>query len=278
MNTLMYITPWFMRMFTNFDDWGLALYTFDFSIRHGVAGMFRLALSIIALLRDRLLEAPDISRVLPCLLYLPMDLINQESLEATLPGVQVTREQIEQIELDLKLRRREAKHSSSSTRTDPEYSSTSKEKPLNQEEAGGIFDRLMTPVRRHFGWGVSTPSRPAAPATTPVSAAPGHPSTASRHLSPGGRASFVEFSTPTPMRQKRKLEGSEEPVSTSSTAKPTPTAAKKLKGVETPSTNNTATAKRTVPVMSPGTEMEEREGAWHGAALTFDLQKEEDSS
>jgi hypothetical protein len=31
----MYITPWFMRMFTCFDDWDLVIYTFDFVVANG---------------------------------------------------------------------------------------------------------------------------------------------------------------------------------------------------------------------------------------------------
>lgn len=35
MDPLMYITPWFMRMFTSFDDWDLVLFTFGHTISHG---------------------------------------------------------------------------------------------------------------------------------------------------------------------------------------------------------------------------------------------------
>jgi len=272
MNTLMYITPWLMRMFTNFDDWNLVLYTFDYSLRHGIAGMFRLALSIMTLVRERLLEAPEISRVLPCLLYLPPDLVTREALEVALLGISVTREHIEQIELDLKLKRRETRTSRIEEKT-----------PKTEEDQGaGLFDRLMTPVRRHFGFTV-TSTRPTASASTPArpsaSRAPNSISKTTatdlvpqspRHMSPGGVASFVEFSTPTPMRQKRRAVEGDEPGLTLTTA----TIPKKPRSDGTPLTT-TGTKRPVITMVSPpGTEMEEREPVatptWRSGPLNFD--------
>ena len=267
----MYITPWFMRMFSHFDDWNLALFAFDFVIEHGewsssllpffssiswfciflgIVGMFRLSLSIMDLIKGRLLQAPDLSKILPCLLYLPKDVVTQAALEATLPAIQISREKVDQIELDLKLKHRDAKRPRPAALTD----SIQREKrtKITEEEAQpvGLYDRLMTPVRKHFGLPrvptiTQLPEEPFPPKTEPQS-------TSKLALSPTSVAAFVEFSTPTPIRQKRRAPV-EEPESASKSKKKTDTMATTV-----PAVAAAGMVRRTLED-SPGTEMEEKE-------------------
>lgn len=166
--------------------------------------MFSLALSFMDILKERLLQAQDLSQILPCLLYLPKEQVNKAAIQATLPSIVVARDTIEKIELDLKLKNRKRQRTTTAELPSEGQAlkKTKLNKPEEQQTTAGLFDRLMTPVRKHLG----IIQRPSASSSTPTRNLP-HSSSAvkrisPRNLSPTTAVSFNEFSTPTPLRQR----------------------------------------------------------------------------
>ncbi|XP_061420625.1 uncharacterized protein LOC133350352 isoform X2 [Lethenteron reissneri] len=70
---LMFITPWFLTLFTSLPCWDTVLAVWDLIMLDGLNVMFRLGLSILQLLEERLLEMADVSQILPALLRVPAD-------------------------------------------------------------------------------------------------------------------------------------------------------------------------------------------------------------
>ncbi|XP_046842546.1 TBC1 domain family member 10B-like [Xenia sp. Carnegie-2017] len=74
---LLYITPWFMTLYTSLPCWDTVLFIWDLFLLEGFSIIFQASLAILRTISDELLHLTDIAQVLPILLHLPQDRINR---------------------------------------------------------------------------------------------------------------------------------------------------------------------------------------------------------
>ncbi|XP_064637309.1 TBC1 domain family member whacked-like [Lineus longissimus] len=84
---LMFITPWFMSLFTCLSCWDMVLAIWDMLIIKGFTSIFQVSLAIISLCEEELLEKTEMSTLLPILLHLPHNIVAHKTL---LPVIQAT--------------------------------------------------------------------------------------------------------------------------------------------------------------------------------------------
>lgn len=77
---LMYITPWFMAMFTHLGNWRTVLRVFDLFFFEGNDAIFRSSLAIMHISQERLLSTEGIDQALPFLQNIPAECCAEESL------------------------------------------------------------------------------------------------------------------------------------------------------------------------------------------------------
>lgn len=75
---LLYITPWFMALFTSLPCWDSVLTIWDLLLLDGISVIFQTSLAILNVLSDKLLAVNDMSLMLPMLLRLPAERINRQ--------------------------------------------------------------------------------------------------------------------------------------------------------------------------------------------------------
>lgn len=104
LDALMYMTPWFLSMFTHLPNWELVLLIYDMffvegyfphhgfshplplcgliheSDNHRTSALFRFALAILEGCAEDLLSRQGLERILPFLLHLPVDKIDTEAV------------------------------------------------------------------------------------------------------------------------------------------------------------------------------------------------------
>ncbi|XP_032804692.2 uncharacterized protein LOC116939867 [Petromyzon marinus] len=95
---LMFITPWFLTLFTSLPCWDTVLAVWDLIMLDGLNVMFRLGLSILQLLEERLLEMADVSQILPALLRVPADVSRYDVLVPALWGSEVHKWEIDTLQ------------------------------------------------------------------------------------------------------------------------------------------------------------------------------------
>lgn len=78
--SLMYVTQWFMRVYTCLPNWNLALFALDTVIRGGYASLVQLALEIVRLCRAEILAQPTINTLLPLLHNIPLSIVTVSAL------------------------------------------------------------------------------------------------------------------------------------------------------------------------------------------------------
>ncbi|XP_071831280.1 uncharacterized protein [Apostichopus japonicus] len=74
-NPLMFVTPWFMCLFTSMPCWETVLAIWDLLLLDGISTIFRVALGILHLDRLRCLSCDEMGQVLPKLLHPPAQLV-----------------------------------------------------------------------------------------------------------------------------------------------------------------------------------------------------------
>lgn len=84
---LLYITPWFMSLYTSLPCWDAVLFIWDTLMLEGVQAIFRVGLAIMELLEDKLTDISDPNRAIPMIQRLSPDVV---SLDALLPAVSKT--------------------------------------------------------------------------------------------------------------------------------------------------------------------------------------------
>jgi hypothetical protein len=62
---LLFITPWFMTMFTSLAVWAFVLRTFDIFLLDGVVATYRISLGLISSCKTEILSAKAIEKLLP---------------------------------------------------------------------------------------------------------------------------------------------------------------------------------------------------------------------
>ena len=93
---LMYITPWFMTVFTMTLPWPTVLRVWDWFVFRGNKVLFRVGLAILDLVSDHLLEnCPSLDTQLSFLLHLPADMVQEEDLISAALRIRLTSKRIE---------------------------------------------------------------------------------------------------------------------------------------------------------------------------------------
>ncbi|XP_032227912.2 small G protein signaling modulator 3 homolog isoform X2 [Nematostella vectensis] len=77
---LMYLTPWFMALYTSLSCWDTVLCIWDLIILDGVSVIFRVAFAILRGLSDDLLSTTEITHSLPMLLHPPENIMSKAFL------------------------------------------------------------------------------------------------------------------------------------------------------------------------------------------------------
>jgi len=77
---LMYLTPWFMALFTSLPCWDAVLAIWDMLLLEGMSVIFQVALALLDILSVEILPLTEIAQVLPILLHPPASLITREKL------------------------------------------------------------------------------------------------------------------------------------------------------------------------------------------------------
>ncbi|XP_038053911.1 TBC1 domain family member 10B-like [Patiria miniata] len=80
LHLLTFVTPWFMCLYTSFPCWDTVLAIWDLLLLDGICTIFRVALAVLRLSQDELLQTTDLARILPRLLHPPPELVNAEHL------------------------------------------------------------------------------------------------------------------------------------------------------------------------------------------------------
>lgn len=75
---LLYITPWFMALFTSLPCWDSVLTIWDLLLLDGISVIFQASLAILNVLSDNLLAVNDMSLMLPMLLRVPSQRIKRQ--------------------------------------------------------------------------------------------------------------------------------------------------------------------------------------------------------
>lgn len=73
LDVLMYMTPWFLSLYTQLPNWELVLAIYDMVFVEGTSALFRFALAILEGCAEELLSRQGIERILPYLLNVPVD-------------------------------------------------------------------------------------------------------------------------------------------------------------------------------------------------------------
>ncbi|KAL9955236.1 hypothetical protein ACROYT_G036529 [Oculina patagonica] len=81
---LMYLTPWFMALFTSLPCWDAVLTIWDLLLLEGMSVIFQVALALLDVLSVEILPLTEIAQVLPILLRPPASLITREKLVAAI--------------------------------------------------------------------------------------------------------------------------------------------------------------------------------------------------
>lgn len=77
---LMYLTPWFMALFTSLPCWDAVLSVWDMILLEGMSVIFQVSLALLDVLSVEILSRREIGQVLPILLRPPASLITREKL------------------------------------------------------------------------------------------------------------------------------------------------------------------------------------------------------
>ncbi|XP_033645463.1 uncharacterized protein LOC117304932 isoform X2 [Asterias rubens] len=80
LHLLTFVTPWFMCLYTSFPCWDTVLTIWDLILLDGISTIFRVALAVLRVSQDELLQTSDMSRILPKLLHPPPELVSAETL------------------------------------------------------------------------------------------------------------------------------------------------------------------------------------------------------
>ncbi|XP_062518798.1 carabin-like isoform X2 [Corticium candelabrum] len=86
---LMYVTQWFLSLFTSLPCWDTVLMIWDYFMVEGVTCVFRIALSLVQLLSDRLLATEDMSVAILLFKRFPHDICTRQVLATTMTSVTV---------------------------------------------------------------------------------------------------------------------------------------------------------------------------------------------
>ncbi|KAF9584839.1 hypothetical protein BGW38_004975, partial [Lunasporangiospora selenospora] len=95
---LMYMTQWFMTLFTMSLPWASVLRVWDVFYYDGVKALFRVGLAVLQLCRDHLLQkCPSSSELLAYILHIPLDLLAPKPLLDTALHIKLKRNSVQKL-------------------------------------------------------------------------------------------------------------------------------------------------------------------------------------
>ncbi|KAF9131513.1 hypothetical protein BGW39_001689 [Mortierella sp. 14UC] len=95
---LMYMTQWFMTLFTMSLPWASVLRVWDVFYYDGVKALFRVGLAILQLCRDHLLnKCPTSSELLGFILHIPLENLGPKALLETALQIKLTRHSVQKL-------------------------------------------------------------------------------------------------------------------------------------------------------------------------------------
>ncbi|XP_033117446.1 rab GTPase-activating protein 1-like [Anneissia japonica] len=95
---LMFITPWFMCLYTSLPCWDTVLSIWDHLIMEGVTVIFRVGLALLDTIEEKIMSTADMSKILPSLLHVPIEYAKSENLLPVLWETTVHRWEIDSIQ------------------------------------------------------------------------------------------------------------------------------------------------------------------------------------
>ncbi|KAG0291999.1 hypothetical protein BGZ96_004624 [Linnemannia gamsii] len=95
---LMYMTQWFMTLFTMSLPWASVLRVWDVFYYDGVKALFRVGLAILQLCRDHLLnKCPTSSELLGFILHIPLEILEPKALLETALQIKLTKNSVQKL-------------------------------------------------------------------------------------------------------------------------------------------------------------------------------------
>jgi hypothetical protein len=95
---LMYMTQWFMTLFTMSLPWASVLRVWDVFYYDGVKALFRVGLAILQLCRDHLLnKCPTSSELLGFILHIPLENLGPKALLETALQIKLTKHSVQKL-------------------------------------------------------------------------------------------------------------------------------------------------------------------------------------
>ncbi|KAF9572803.1 hypothetical protein EC968_009442 [Mortierella alpina] len=95
---LMYMTQWFMTLFTMSLPWASVLRVWDVFYYDGVKALFRVGLAILQLCREHLLnKCPSSSELLAFILHIPLDILGPKALLDTALNIKLRKQSVQRL-------------------------------------------------------------------------------------------------------------------------------------------------------------------------------------
>ncbi|XP_071954675.1 uncharacterized protein [Antedon mediterranea] len=139
---LMFITPWFMCLYTSLPCWDTVLSIWDHLIMQGVTVIFRVGLALLEIIEDKIMSTTDMSLILPSLLHVPVAYAKSDSLLPVLWETTVHRWEIDSIQAIVDEEIEKAKQGRKRALMADEYEQKSKRHKTNAAE-GSLFKRIV---------------------------------------------------------------------------------------------------------------------------------------
>jgi hypothetical protein len=79
---LLFLTPWFVSLFTSLNSWETVLRIWDLFMLEGTVCSFRVALALLKICKEEIMEHDNIETLLPYMLNIPSSKLQTESLLA----------------------------------------------------------------------------------------------------------------------------------------------------------------------------------------------------
>ncbi|CAH1786630.1 unnamed protein product [Owenia fusiformis] len=122
---LMFVTPWFMCLFTNLTCWDTVLAIWDLILVDGVTTIFQVGLAIMKVAESRLLATDSLIKLLPQMLHLSNEIVQYDTLLPAIWETHIEKWEIHSLQAVIQEEKQLKERQSMKRRhkTDQEYSS-----------------------------------------------------------------------------------------------------------------------------------------------------------
>ncbi|PIK34391.1 hypothetical protein BSL78_28786 [Apostichopus japonicus] len=148
-NPLMFVTPWFMCLFTSMPCWETVLAIWDLLLLDGISTIFRVALGILHLDRLRCLSCDEMGQVLPKLLHPPAQLVELTTFMPVVWKMTVDKWEIESLQAIVE--EEAEKPGSKRSRRSIEAAKVKRQKTVSEEDQPQSFLQKVRNVLNPLG-------------------------------------------------------------------------------------------------------------------------------